>query len=133
MKHLFQAELLRFRSWALAAALVHVVALGFMTRIVDLAQQPKTVYQVIAIVYAVLGTLLGPTFMLSAAGAAAALGALALAHRLGRRVLGPVGYAVPAALAHVGAQLVVAYALFVPHAGLWRLAPALLAFATAWL
>ena len=59
MKHLFQAELLRFRNWALAAALVHVVALGFMTRIVDLAQQPKTVYQVIAIVYAVLGTLLG--------------------------------------------------------------------------
>ena len=78
-----------------------------------------------------LGTLLGPTFMLSAAGAAAALGALALAHRLGHRVLGPVGYAVPAALAHVGAQLVAAYVLFVPHAGLWRLAPLLLAFATA--
>ena len=36
MKHLFKAELLRFRHWALATALVHVVALGFMTRVVDL-------------------------------------------------------------------------------------------------
>ena len=59
MKHLFKAELLRFRHWALATALVHVVALGFMTRVVDLAQQPKTVYQVLAMVYAVIGTLLG--------------------------------------------------------------------------
>jgi heptaprenyl diphosphate synthase len=78
-----------------------------------------------------LGTLLGPTFILSAAGAAGALGALSLAHAFGRRALGPVGYAVPAALAHVGAQLVVAYAAFIPHAGLWRLAPVLLGFAIA--
>lgn len=78
-----------------------------------------------------LGTFLGPTFLLSAAGALGALLALAGAHALGHRVLGPVGYAVPAAIAHMGAQLTVAYALFIPHPGLWQLAPVLLAVATA--
>ena len=78
-----------------------------------------------------LGTFLGPTFVLSATGATGAMLALAVAHRLGRRVLGPVGYAVLAALAHMAAQLSVAYALFIPHAGLWHLAPVLLAVATA--
>lgn len=77
-----------------------------------------------------LGTFLSPTFMLSAAGAVGALLALAVAHALGRTVLGPVGYAVPAALAHILMQLAVAYALFIPHPGLWRLAPVLLAVAT---
>ena len=77
-----------------------------------------------------LGTFLGPTFVLSTAGAVGALLALAGVHALGHRVLGPVGYAVPAALAHMLAQLAVAYALFIPHPGLWRLAPVLLAVAT---
>ncbi|MEX0900666.1 MAG: Gx transporter family protein [Gammaproteobacteria bacterium] len=78
-----------------------------------------------------LGTFLGPTFVLSAAGAVAAMLALAAAHALGRAVLGPVGYAVPAALAHMLAQLSTAYFLFIPHPGLWGLAPVLLAVATA--
>lgn len=78
-----------------------------------------------------LGTFLGPTFVLSAAGAAGAFAALAAAHVCGRGLLGPVGYAVPAALAHVAAQLAVARWLFIPHPGLWQLAPALLAAATA--
>lgn len=77
-----------------------------------------------------LGTFLGPTFILSAAGAAGALLVLAATHVLGRKVLGPVGYAVPAALAHMLVQLAVAYALFIPHPGLWQLAPVLLAVAT---
>ena len=38
MKDLFKAEVLRFRTWTLAAVLVHVVALGFLSRLVDLAQ-----------------------------------------------------------------------------------------------
>jgi hypothetical protein len=59
MKDLFKGELLRFRLWAIVAALVHVAVLGFMARLVDLAQQPKMVYQVFAIVYAVAGALLG--------------------------------------------------------------------------
>lgn len=78
-----------------------------------------------------LGTLFGPSFILGAAGAAAALATLALAHATGRQWLGPVGYAVPAALAHTAAQICVAAWLFVPHPGLWRLAPVLLAAALA--
>lgn len=78
-----------------------------------------------------LGTLFGPGFVLSAAGATGALLALALLSRLPRDLLGPVGFAVPAALAHAGAQLAVAGWLYLPHAGLWRLAPVLLAAAVA--
>ncbi|HZV23577.1 MAG TPA: hypothetical protein VFF93_07400, partial [Luteimonas sp.] len=59
MKDLFNAELARFRNWAIAAAAVHIVVLGFMTRMVDLAQQPTLVYQLFGMVYAVAGTLLG--------------------------------------------------------------------------
>ena len=59
MKDLFKGELLRFRLWAIAAAVIHVGGLGFMARIVDLAQQPKLVYQVFAMIYAVAGMLLG--------------------------------------------------------------------------
>ena len=59
MKDLFKAELLRFRTWAILAAAVNLVALGFMTRVVDLAQQPTLVYQVLGMVYAAVGTLLG--------------------------------------------------------------------------
>ncbi|HEU4992514.1 MAG TPA: hypothetical protein VFT52_08495, partial [Luteimonas sp.] len=59
MKDLFKGELLRFRLWAIAAAVIHVAVLGFMARLVDLAQQPKLVYQVFGMVYAVAGVLLG--------------------------------------------------------------------------
>ena len=59
MIDLFKGELLRFRLWAIAAAAVHAGILGFMARIVDLAQQPLLVYQVFAMTYAVAGTLLG--------------------------------------------------------------------------
>ena len=59
MKDLFKGELLRFRTWAIAAAAIHVAGLGFMARLVDLAQQPKLVYQVFGMIYAVVGVLLG--------------------------------------------------------------------------
>jgi|CXWL01.1.fsa_nt_gi hypothetical protein len=59
MWDLFKAELLRFRPWALAAALVHLAILGFMTRMVDLAQQPLLVYRVFGGIYGVTGLLLG--------------------------------------------------------------------------
>jgi hypothetical protein len=55
----YKAELLRFRAWAIAFALLHLVVLGFLTRVVDLAQQPRFVYQVFAAVYALAGLLLG--------------------------------------------------------------------------
>lgn len=56
---MFSAELLRFRAWAIAAMLVHLVVLGFLGRIVDLAQQPRFVYQGFGMVYLAAGTLLG--------------------------------------------------------------------------
>jgi hypothetical protein len=59
MKDLFKGELLRFRTWAIAAAMVHLAGLGFMARVVDLAQQPKLVYQVFGMIYASAGLLLG--------------------------------------------------------------------------
>ena len=59
MKHFFSAEFMRFRTWAIAAFVVHLVVLGFMSRIVDLAQQPRVVYQVFGMVYMAAGTLLG--------------------------------------------------------------------------
>ena len=59
MNDLFKGELLRFRLWAIAAAVIHVGGLGFMARLVDLAQQPKLVYQVFGTIYAALGMLLG--------------------------------------------------------------------------
>jgi heptaprenyl diphosphate synthase len=78
-----------------------------------------------------LGTLFGPTFILSLAGASGALLVLVVMHRMDRGVFGPVGYAVPAAIAHILAQLAVAGWLFVPHPGLWRIAPVLLLLAIA--
>ena len=59
MNLLFSAEFLRFRTWAIVAFVVHLVVLGFLSRIVDLAQQPTVVYQVFGMVYMVAGTLLG--------------------------------------------------------------------------
>ena len=55
----FKAELLRFRAWAIAYFVLHLAVLGFLTRVVDLGQQPKFVYQVFAGAYALSGLLLG--------------------------------------------------------------------------
>lgn len=59
MNDLFKGELRRFRLWAVIAGLINVAVLGFLSRMVDLAQQPIFVYQVFAMVYAVAGVLLG--------------------------------------------------------------------------
>ena len=59
MWDLFKAEILRFRSWAIAYAAVQLVLLGFMSRVVDMAQQPLLVYQVIGGLYGMSGLLLG--------------------------------------------------------------------------
>lgn len=59
MIDLFKGELLRFRLWALVAGLINLAILGFLSRMVDLAQQPLQVYQVFGVVYAVAGALLG--------------------------------------------------------------------------
>ncbi len=59
MIDLFKGELLRFRLWAAAAFLANLVVLGFLSRMVDMAQQPVIVYQVFGAVYALAGALLG--------------------------------------------------------------------------
>ncbi len=59
MIDLFKGELLRFRLWAAAAGVINLVVLGFLSRMVDMAQQPVFVYQVFGAVYAVAGILLG--------------------------------------------------------------------------
>ena len=55
----FPGELLRFRLWAAAAFVANLVVLGFLSRMVDMAQQPIFVYQVFGAVYALAGALLG--------------------------------------------------------------------------
>src|SRR5213595_1836243 len=55
----YKAELLRFRAWAFAYATLHLLVLGFLTRVVDLAQQPAFVYRMFAAVYGLSGLLLG--------------------------------------------------------------------------
>lgn len=77
----------------------------------------------------IVGTFLSPTFVLSLAGGLAALAAL----RAGTWLpgLGPLGYCVLAALAHMGGQFAVAYALFVPHPALLHLLPVLMTLALA--
>lgn len=59
MIDLFKGELLRFRLWALIAAFINLAVLAFLSRMVDLAQQPLQVYQAFGMVYAVAGALLG--------------------------------------------------------------------------
>ena len=78
-----------------------------------------------------IGTFLTPTFVLSLSGALASLAALGLGSLLPGRGLGPIGYALLAALAHMGAQFLTAYALFIPHAGLFALLPPLMTMAAA--
>ena len=56
---LFHAELVRFRSWTLALAAVHLLTLGFMTRVTDLAQLSGDVQRTVGGVYLVIGLLFG--------------------------------------------------------------------------
>jgi heptaprenyl diphosphate synthase len=81
-----------------------------------------------------LGSFMTPTFMLSASGALASIVVLGLTSWvLGtRRPWSPsvYGYALLAAWAHMAAQLWMAWWLFIPHDGLWRLAPVLLMAST---
>ncbi|MCZ6719784.1 MAG: Gx transporter family protein [Gammaproteobacteria bacterium] len=71
-----------------------------------------------------LGTFLSPTFVLSLSGAVASIFVLGLVTlSTGRTLLGPVGYSILASMAHVSGQFAVAYLLFIPHPGLFRLLP----------
>jgi len=75
------------------------------------------------------GTFLGPTFLLSAGGALASLAVLGLAWQLPAARPGAVGLSVLAGVAHVAAQVAIAWWLFIPHAAVFKLAPVLYAAA----
>lgn len=70
------------------------------------------------------GAFLTPTFWLALTGGIASLVVLGLSIRiLPARWVGPIGLSVLAAFAHIAAQLVLAYAWLIPHAGIFALAP----------
>jgi len=73
-----------------------------------------------------IGSFLSPTFLLSIAGALAAVAVLRIASALPGRPFGPLGYSVIAAIAHMAAQFWTAYYLFIPHAALLHLFPVLM-------
>lgn len=77
----------------------------------------------------ILGTFLSPTFMLSFSGAVCSVLILILASQLPGKGLGPIGFSLLASMAHISAQFGMAFLLFIPHPGLWRLFPVLLTFA----
>ncbi|MBF0349094.1 MAG: Gx transporter family protein [Magnetococcales bacterium] len=70
----------------------------------------------------ILGTFLSPTFFLSLSGALGAFMAMAVIDftRLGA---GPVGFSIPASLAHMTAQVVVAYFMILHHPGVFTALP----------
>lgn len=70
-----------------------------------------------------LGQFLAPGFFLSLAGTLASLLALAVAVRLPPKWFGPVTHSILAALAHIGAQLLVARLWLIPHDGVFYLVP----------
>lgn len=75
----------------------------------------------------ILGTLFSPTFIMSLSGAFASLLILGLAYRVSHgQWFGPVGYSVMAALAHMSAQIGVAYIAFIPNRGIMYLLPLLM-------
>jgi heptaprenyl diphosphate synthase len=82
-----------------------------------------------------LGTFLSPTFILSLSGALASTAILAAGWLISRHLswaaLGPLGYSVLAAMAHMAGQFWVAYTLFIPHPGLLHLLPVLMTAAVS--
>lgn len=85
-----------------------------------------------------IGSFLTPTFIMSAGGALASVSVLlgiwwansGVARFAPSLALGPVGLSLAAAWAHMSGQLVIARLLFIPHDGLFNLAPILLTAAT---
>ncbi|MGM0553257.1 MAG: Gx transporter family protein [Pseudomonadota bacterium] len=73
-----------------------------------------------------LGTLLGPAFWLSLAGALTALLVLGTIVPLVPRHVGPVGLAIASALGHVGGQFLLAWTVIIPHPNLPLVLPPLL-------
>lgn len=73
-----------------------------------------------------IGTFLTPTFVLSFGGSLASIIALWFGTRLPGLGFSAIGYSLLAAIAHMGAQFLLAWALFIPHPGLVHLLPILM-------
>jgi len=76
-----------------------------------------------------IGTFLSPTFVLSLSGAVVSIGILTLLGAVSNNTVGPIGYCIMAALAHMATQIGVAYVFFIPHTGLFQLMPFLMSVA----
>jgi len=76
-----------------------------------------------------IGTFLTPAFALSLSGGLISLAVMGLSSPLIRWGLGPVGIGAMASVGHIGGQLLIAWLVFIPHPGIWNLAPFLLAAA----
>jgi len=77
----------------------------------------------------IIGTFLTPTFMLSLSGAIASLTVLWLASQLPGKGFGAIGYSLLASMAHMAGQFFIAYLIFIPHSGLFRLLPPMMTMA----
>jgi len=76
-----------------------------------------------------IGTFLGPGFLLSLSGGLAAWAVMAAGRPLAGPLLSPLGLSVLGALAHILAQIATVYWLLIPNLGLLHLVPALVAAA----
>jgi len=78
----------------------------------------------------IIGTFLTPTFFLSFAGASSSLLALGITVGFSTKIpafaVGPLGYSIIAAMAHMLGQFYAAYWLFIPHTALFQLLPLLM-------
>jgi len=77
----------------------------------------------------IIGTFLTPTFMLSLSGAVASLIVLWIAYHLPGKGFGAIGYSLLASMAHMAGQFFIAYLIFIPHPGLFRLLPPMMTMA----
>ena len=77
----------------------------------------------------ITASFLSPTFLLSLSGALTSLIVLYVASHLFGSRLSAIGLSLLAAMAHITGQFVLAWALFVPHPGIWRLYPLLMTLA----
>ena len=77
----------------------------------------------------IIGTFLSPTFILSLSGALASIAVLWLVTKLKKIEISLFGIAVLMAMAHMFAQFVVVYWLFIPHDALINILPIMLSAA----
>lgn len=104
-----------------------------LVALLDLGARPAAAVVVLRLLLGSFfaGTVFGPQFVLSACGAAASWGAMALGAAVGARIWSPLGLSLLGAVAHAVAQLAAASRLLGGGDGLWALLPLFLVLAIA--